>query len=68
MAYLRFNNFLARIDLAGLRERYRAIKIVELDMPKDVQALACIYEQYWNKRKGWLGYDAFYRYIQRRFV
>ena len=35
----RFNRFLSRIDVDGLREKYRKIKLVELDMPKNVQAL-----------------------------
>ena len=29
-------------------------------MPKNVQALACIYQEYWNKRDNWVGYKEFY--------
>ena len=56
----RFNRFLSKIDLDALREQYRQIKIVELRMPKSVQALSCIYEQYWKKRRAWIGYMEFY--------
>ena len=60
----RFNEFLAGIDLETLREKYRHIKIVELDMPKNVQALSCIYSEYWEKRKDWPDYKEFYnRYL-----
>ena len=58
--YLKFNDFLAGIDLEELKDKYRLIKIVELDMPKRVQALSCIYQQYWDKREGWVGYESFY--------
>lgn len=56
----KFNRFLAGIDLEDLRKKYRHIKIVELDMPKNVQALACIYDEYWERREDWPDYEAFY--------
>ena len=56
----RFNRFLSEIDLEALRERYQHIKIVELDMPRNVQALECIYHEYWRKREDWPDYEAFY--------
>ena len=56
----RFNDFLSGIDLDSLGKEYRPIKIVELDMPKEVQALACIYKEYWDKRDAWVGYKEFY--------
>lgn len=56
----RFNDFLSSIDLDSLGKEYRPIKIVELDMPKEVQALACIYKEYWDKRNSWVGYKEFY--------
>ena len=61
MDYLKFNEFLAGINLSELGAKYRPIKIVELDMPKHVQALSCMYEQYWDKRQNWLGYESFYK-------
>lgn len=60
-----FNRFLLGIDLELLREKYKHIKIVELDMPKNVQALSCIYQEYWAKREDWPNYDVFYeRYLE----
>ena len=56
----RFNKFLSEIDLEELRERYKHIKIVELDMPRNVQALACIYQEYWERKKDWPNYEVFY--------
>jgi len=56
----RFNKFLGKIDLELLREKYRHIKIVELDMPKEVQCLDCAYKQYWKKRRGWPDFEDFY--------
>ena len=38
----RFEDFRAGIDLEYYRNRYRWIKIVEPDMPRNVQALATI--------------------------
>lgn len=52
----RFNEFLSGINVDALREKYRHIKIVELDMPKEVQALKSIYAQYWDNRKNWPDY------------
>ena len=56
----RFNDFLSGIDVDGLREKYRKIKLVELDMPKNVQALECAYAQYWQQRGDWPDYEPFY--------
>jgi len=61
MEYLKFNQFLASIDLENLGNKYRRIKIVELDMPKHVQALSCMYHQYWDKRENWPEYELFYK-------
>ena len=56
----RFEDFLAGIDLEYYRNQYRRIKIVELDMPRNVQALATMYEEYWGRRENWPDYPAFY--------
>ena len=56
----RFNEFLSGIDVDALRDEYRHIKLVELDMPKPVQALKSTYEQYWDQRADWPEYGAFY--------
>ena len=56
----RFEDFLAGIDLESYRNQYRRIKIVELDMPRNVQALAVMYAEYWRRRGNWPDYHAFY--------
>lgn len=56
----RFENFLSNIDLEAHRHQYRNIKIVELDMPKSVQALRTLYGEYWEKRANWPDFDGFY--------
>ena len=43
----KFNQFLLTIDLIRYREKYRHIKLVELDLPRNIQA---IYHLYQGKR------------------
>lgn len=62
--HLRFRKFLAGLKLSDY-EHYRNIKIVELNMPKHVQALACLYRQYWDKRKNWVEYESFYKIYKK---
>ncbi|MCL5733297.1 MAG: TaqI family restriction endonuclease [Patescibacteria group bacterium] len=56
----KFEKFLQSVDLSAYREKYRHIKIVEMDLPKDIQAIAMLYEIYWDKNK-FLNYDKFYK-------
>lgn len=58
-----FTTFLESIDLKDYRERFRPIKIVEMDLPKEIQALHLLYSVYWDERE-FLTFDAFYeRYL-----
>ncbi|MGZ9762806.1 TaqI family restriction endonuclease [Mycoplasma sp. 5912] len=43
-----FNEFLESINLDLYRTRYKNIKIMEADMPKEIQALDTIYQVYWH--------------------
>lgn len=43
----KFEQFLEKIDLKGYRKKYASIKIVEMDLPKKIQAIAPSYEVYW---------------------
>ncbi len=43
-----FTNFLQKIDLVSYRTKYASVKIVEMDLPPNTQALKTIYEQYWE--------------------
>ncbi len=56
-----FNNFLSTIDLDVYREKYAHIKLVELDLPRDIQALPAIYEFYWEQKSNWVSYEDFYK-------
>ena len=58
-----FENFLKNIDLDSYRERFSKIKTVEMDLPKSIQALKTIYEQYWDNKdslKEPLSFDKYY--------
>lgn len=59
----RFESMLLAVDLGIYRTRYLPIKIVEMDMPKNVQAIDLMYRVYWNER-AFLDFDSFYkRYV-----
>lgn len=52
MNHLRkYEKFLASVNLEKYRYQYQPIKIVEMDMPKDIQALDIIYRIYWEEKK-----------------
>ena len=40
MLVQKFDKFLQSVDLKSYRDKYRPIKIVEMDMPKEIQATA----------------------------
>lgn len=45
-----FDNFLQSLDLKSYRDKYRPIKIVEMDLPKEVQAINMLYFVYWDQK------------------
>ncbi len=51
--------FLKSIDLSAYRAKYAQIKIVEMDLPRDIQALKSIYEIYWDKKE-FLDFESYY--------
>ncbi len=55
----KFTDFLKTIDLKRYRKEYASIKIVEMDLPKDVQAIVLLYRVYWNE-KIFLSFEEFY--------
>ena len=55
----KFNKFLSGIDLVAYRNKYSKIKLVELDLPKNIQAIRLLYDCYWDNFN-LLDYDAFY--------
>jgi hypothetical protein len=66
MLVKKFEKFLESVDLKGYREKYSRIKIVEMDLPKDIQAIELLYKVYWEERK-FLAYKDFYkRYLKEK--
>ena len=60
MSTAKFEEFLQTIDLESYRAKYRPIKLVEMDMPKEIQAISMLYKVYWDE-KNFLDYDDFYK-------
>lgn len=60
MLVQKFDNFLQSVDLKSYREIYRPIKIVEMDLPKEVQAINMLYKVYWDQKK-FLPFQNFYK-------
>ena len=48
------------VNLGTYREKYRSIKIVEMDLPKEVQAINMLYRVYWDQKK-LLSFEDFYK-------
>ncbi len=61
-----FEKFLGSINLKAYRDTYRPIKLVEMDLPKDIQALEALYETYWDQRR-FIDYDVFYHEYLNRY-
>src|SRR3989338_7016819 len=60
MLVQKFDNFLQSVDLKSYRDKYRPIKIVEMDLPKEVQAINMLYKVYWDQKK-FLSFEDFYK-------
>jgi len=56
----KFEKFLESVNLNAYREKYRPIKIVEMDLSKEIQAIEMLYEVYWNQKQ-FIGFDDFYQ-------
>ena len=61
----KFKQFLASVDLGKYRAMYQPIKLVEMDLPRNIQALDAIYEVYWTQQK-LLSFEEFYAYYHGR--
>ena len=59
MKLRQFDEFLESVNLSDYRKKFRPIKIVEMDLPKNIQAIRLLYEVYWDK-KSFLDFDIFY--------
>ncbi len=61
-----FDKFLQTVPLKDYRKKYSSIKIVEMDLSKDIQAIELLYKVYWDEKK-FLAFDDFYkRYLQEK--
>jgi hypothetical protein len=59
-----FTDFTSCIPLEEYRQKYAPIKIVEMDLPREIQALKTIYEQYWENKDNLakpLDFDEYYK-------
>jgi len=61
-----FTEFLKTVDLKKYRKQYAYIKIVEMDLPKNIQAIVLLYKVYWEEKK-FLTFEEFYnRYFEEK--
>ena len=62
----KFTEFLKSVDLQRYRKEYAHIKIVEMDLPKEIQAISLLYKVYWVE-KNFISFDEFYkRYLKEK--
>ncbi len=61
-----FEKLLEKVNLRQYREMYRNIKIVEMDLPKNIQALFLLYDVYWNK-KIYISFEEFYKKYSEKY-
>mgnify|MGYP002766390796 CR=1 FL=1 len=45
----KFDDFVKKIDLETYRKKYSHLKIVEMDLPRSIQALKTLYKYYWQQ-------------------
>lgn len=62
----KFDNFLQTVPLKDYRKKYSTIKIVEMDLPKEIQAINLLYKVYWGE-KDFISFEKFYeRYLEEK--
>jgi hypothetical protein len=62
----KFDKFLQTVPLKDYRKKYSSIKIVEMDLPKEIQAINLLYKVYWEERK-FISFEKFYeRYLEEK--
>jgi len=54
-----FSKFLQSVDLKAYRAKYMPIKIVEMNLPKNIQAIELLYRVYWDEKK-FIDFEEFY--------
>ena len=62
----KFDKFLQTVPLKDYRKKYSTIKIVEMDLPKEIQAINLLYKVYWEEKK-FISFEKFYeRYLEEK--
>ena len=62
----KLDKFLKTVNLKDYRKKYSHIKIVEMDLSKDIQAIELLYKVYWDE-KIFISFDDFYkRYLREK--
>lgn len=56
---MNLENFLERLDLKLYRDLYKDVKIVEMDLPRNIWPLKHIYKVYWEEKKQ-LDFETFF--------
>jgi hypothetical protein len=56
----KFDKFLQTVPLKDYRKKYSTIKIVEMDLPKEIQAIELLYKVYWEEKK-FITFEEFYK-------
>lgn len=56
----KIEKFLQSVNLESYRKKHGSIKLVEMDLPKGIQAIKMLYKVYWDKKK-FLDYENFYK-------
>lgn len=56
----KFNRYLSGIDLQMYRAKYARIKLVELDMPRNIRPIPFLYREYWERRENYPTFENFY--------
>lgn len=56
----KFDSFLKTVDLKKYRKKYQPIKIVEMNLPKEIQAIGLLYKVYWEKKR-FISFEEFYK-------
>ena len=61
-----FDKFLKTVPLKDYRKKYSSIKIVEMDLPKEIQAINLLYKVYWEEKQ-FISFEIFYkRYLEEK--
>jgi len=64
-----FERFLASLDLESYQQKYRPIKTVEQDLPRELNPLLDLYEHYWKAFEDnpfFPGYEEFFDHWWKR--